>query len=68
MMKILSDKVLKSGVRRVLVEVSKDATLYALHKDCYVRLGYPMDDVVPSDIVTNAMPVMWCPNEQRWVD
>ena len=67
-MKILSDKVLNSGVRRVLVEVSKDATIYALPHDCYVRLGYPMDDVVHSDIVANAVPVMWCPIEQRWVD
>lgn len=67
-MKIIRDTTLKNGTRRVLVEVSKDAELYALHKDCHVRLGYPVEDVMHSSIVLNLNVVSWCSVEQRWVD
>jgi hypothetical protein len=67
-MKIISEDILKNGIRRVLVEVPKDEDLFALHRDCHVRLGHPVKGVVHSSIIINANPVTWCSFEQKWVD
>lgn len=67
-MKTLKDITLKSGVRRVTVELATGEKLLALHDDRHYRLGYPVEDVVPSHVVLDATEVSWCCLEQKWRD
>jgi len=56
------------GKRRITVELDEGETLVALRDEGHYRLGYPHDDVVAAHVVTEAVPVMWCSLEQKWID
>lgn len=64
-MKILSERNVK-GKRRVIVELDKGEELLALQDNVHYRLGAQIDDVVPGHALGDAVPVMWCPHEQKW--
>ena len=66
-MKIVSDKTV-NGKRRVLVELDKNENIVAFRDDAFYRLGQPMDEVLPAHILVEAIPVSWCPLEQKWLD
>lgn len=66
-MKIKYKKELKNGKRHVLVEIDADETLLTFDADGYYRLGYPFDEVVRGNQITEADKVMWCVVEQKWV-
>ena len=66
-MKIKYKKELKNGKRHVLVEIDADETLLTFDADVYYRLGYPFDEVVRGNQITEADKVMWCVLEQKWV-
>lgn len=67
-MKVIKDEMatLKRH-RRVTVELRPHEQLIAIDDRLHYRLGDPLDDVVPGHMLTDAVPVMWCPVEQRWV-
>lgn len=67
-MKIISTKVLANGRIRSVVECSADETILSVSEKVMMKLGYPMDDIVPAHVIGDATPVTWCPISQRWVE
>jgi hypothetical protein len=67
-MKVIKDEVatLKRH-RRVTVELVPGETLIAINDRLHYQLGEPLDDVLPGHMLSNAVPVYWCPVAQRWV-
>jgi len=59
---------LKNGKEHVLVELDSDEELIVVRKNAHYRLGYPIEDVVPSHVVSDSTPVVWCPISQGWVN
>jgi hypothetical protein len=66
-MKIVSDKILKNGTRRVTVDLVENEGLLPIHENSYYKLGYPFGEVVQSHILQDAQQVCWCPLGQEWV-
>lgn len=66
-MKVRHSKQLKNGKRHVLVELDADETLLTFDENGYYKLGYPFDEVVRGNQITEADRVMWCVIEQKWV-
>ena len=69
-MKVLSDKTLKNGVRRVTVELAGDTSYkFAVIKDdAYYKLGGQVDDIVQGHVINECTNVYWCSVTQGWVD
>jgi hypothetical protein len=67
-MKIKHTKRLKNGKRHVLVELDENETIHTFDEDSYYKLGYPFDEVVRGNNLTEAVQVMWCVIEQKWVE
>lgn len=45
----------------------KGRKLIEIDEDAYYRLGEPMDEVMPGNVLADAKRVHWCPIEQRWI-
>lgn len=67
-MKIVKDFTTAKGVRRVTVELAEGEKLVAVRESSHYRLGYPIEDVVPSHVLSNAGPVVWDPCSQKWIE
>jgi hypothetical protein len=67
-MKIIKDGIDRKGKRLVTVELDVGETLMGIRADAYYRLGYPFDEIVRSEQITEAVPVLWCVLEQQWVE
>lgn len=67
-MKIVRQKPHASGKREVVVMLEPGEELVAVRGGQYYRLGYPVADIVPEHVLVDAVPVSWCPVEQRWVE
>jgi hypothetical protein len=68
-MKVLNEKTLKSGARRVTVEIDPSEKLLAIREGRFYRLGYPLDsEIVEGHHLTLAIPVSWCVIGQEWVE
>jgi hypothetical protein len=65
--KTISSKKLPTGGSRVLVELAPGEILVPVRRDAYYQLGQPVDDVVASHILGDAVEVSWCSAEQKWV-
>jgi hypothetical protein len=67
-MKERSVRVLKSGNTLVTVELEPGEKLRCFSEDRFYSLGEPlMDEVLPGHMLSNAVPTVWCPVEQKWV-
>ncbi len=66
-MKTVKDFVMTNGVRRVTVDLAPGEQLMSVLPDTHYRMGYPLEDVVPSHVVCDSVPVHWCCLEQKWV-
>lgn len=68
-MKILSDKTLKNGARRITIELTgdKDTKFMAIKEDAYYRLGGQLEDIVQGHVITESNQVSWCSIGQEWV-
>jgi hypothetical protein len=67
-MKIISEKKTTKGARRMIVELLPDEALIAVREGAFYRLAYPVDDVVASHVVAEAVEVAWCSVSQAWVE
>lgn len=68
-MKVLNDQMATlKRKRRVTVELNPGEILIAINERVHYRLGEPLDDVLPGHMLSCAVPVLWCPVEQRWVE
>jgi hypothetical protein len=67
-MRTITDKLLKNGKRRVVVELDPGVKLVPVRPDAHYRLGYPVEDVVASHVVEVLQRVAWCSASQEWVD
>ncbi len=67
-MKIYSSRPKKNGNRVMFVELKPGEQLVSIREDQHYRLGYPVEDVVGSHIIAEAVPVVWCSASQKWVD
>lgn len=67
-MKILSDKTLKNGARRITIELTgdKDTKFMVIKGDAYYRLGGQVEDVMQGYIIIDSNPVYWCSLTQKW--
>ena len=54
--------------RRVVLELDPGEELLAVREDAHYRLGQPLEDVIASHVLKNAVQVMWCSVEQRWTE
>ena len=66
-MQIIKFKSLKNGKRLLTVEVDDGEVLVSVHKQLYYKLGYPVENVVHSDVLIGAYAVSWCSSSQEWV-
>jgi hypothetical protein len=57
----------QKGLRIATVRLEPDEELLVLSPNRHYRLGYPVEDVVHSDIIAMARPVSWCSMTQGWV-
>jgi hypothetical protein len=68
-MKILRSRVNARGKTELVIEMgSRDEQLLAFDPSRHYRLGAQFDDVVRSDVISEAVPVYWDHFEQKWVD
>lgn len=67
-MKIISTRAIGPKTTRFIVEVDNDEKLMVFHPDNHYKLGYPVEDIVIGDIITQATPVRWCSLEQKWIE
>ena len=56
------------GRRQVTVELRQGEKLIAIDTMEYYRLGYPLKDIVIGELIDNAVPVVWCSVEQKWIE
>lgn len=66
-MKVIKETEVR-GKRRITVELDKGEELTALRGEGHYRLGYPHDEVIAAHVITDAVPVVWCSFEQKWID
>jgi len=68
-MKILRSRVNARGKTELVIELAdRDEQILAFDPSRHYRLGSQMDDVVRSDVISDARPVYWCHFQQAWVD
>lgn len=66
-MKIIKETPVDDGKRtRITLEIGKHETLIAVNDDAHYQLGYPLEDVVSGNIVSQMKEVSWCSIEQKW--
>jgi len=66
-MKILKNTInSKTGKITVTVELEKNETLMAVREDSFYKLGYPIEEIVPTHVLTDSELVSWCCVEQKW--
>lgn len=66
-MKITSTTQKPNGKRRVIVELDAGETLLAIRDGEHYKLGHPVEEVMASHIIAEAVPVSWCSSSQEWV-
>lgn len=67
-MKIKYERTLKNGKRHVLVELSKDESIFSVNDEAYYRLQYPMEEqVFAGHIIREPERVVWDTYEQKWL-
>lgn len=64
-MKKIAERVIK-GKRVATVELEPGEELVAIVPGRHYKLGYPYEDIVPSDRILEAQPVVWDDVEQKW--
>jgi hypothetical protein len=66
-MNIIKEKKYENGKRSLTIVLDKGETVIAL-KDGLYRLGYPLFDVVPVEVLSESTPVYWDCVSQVWED
>lgn len=66
-MRTISERTLKNGKRRVVVELDPSERLLPLREDAHYKLGYPVEDIVAVHILSESTRVTWCSASQEWV-
>jgi hypothetical protein len=67
-MKIKHVRTLKNGKRHALVELDPGEHITSYREDGYYKLGYPVEEIVASHVLDDAVPVTWCSASQEWVE
>lgn len=57
----------KTGKRRITVELDEGEELIVVRPDAFYKLGYPVEEVVPSHVLQGTYQVTWCCVSQEWV-
>ena len=65
-MKIILNKTLVSGKRRVVIELDPDESVITVRENGHYKLGQPMDDIVQGFILKDCVPASWCAIGQKW--
>lgn len=67
-MKIVSDKTLKNGKRRITIELTgdKNTKFMAFNEDRFYQLGGQVDDVHRGHVFTESQEVYWDGLTQEW--
>jgi hypothetical protein len=77
-MHIISGKTLKSGMRRIVVDLVDGEELMAfkpakekvlvVKNDCFYKLGEPVEDIMAAHVLQDTSMVVWDSLEQKWLD
>ena len=65
-MKIILNKTLVSGKRRVVMELDHDESIITVRDNTHYKMGYPLDDIVPGHMLKDSVPANWCAIGQKW--
>lgn len=66
-MKILKNTIGPNNKARVIVELDIGEELHSVKPGQHYKLGYPVEEVVGSHILSEMVPVVWCSASQEWV-
>ena len=66
-MRILKEKLNRSGKREVVVELEPEDKLMSFRDDRFYRLGGQVDDIMAGHVITQSDCTYWCSIEQKWV-
>jgi hypothetical protein len=67
-MKIKYVRTLKNGKRHALVELDPGERITSYLEAGHYKLGYPVEEIVASHVLDEAVPVTWCSASQEWVE
>lgn len=65
-MKILNEKPVANGRRRITLELDPGERLLPVRDNAHYQLGEPVGDIVAAHVLADSRPVDWCSIEQRW--
>lgn len=66
-MKIVSDIPTKAGKRKLVMLLEPNEFVLVIKEDRHYKLGYPVEDIMASHILSEAHEVSWCSIEQKWL-
>lgn len=67
-MKIINEKVLSSGTRRLIIELAPEESIIGIDERAYYKLAQPLDDIIEGDKIVDCVRVSWCSIEQKWIE
>jgi len=67
-MKVLTEKVMKTGIRRVTIDLYPNEKLCAFKEDDFYKTGYPLEEIINGHHILDSVRVTWCAFEQRWIE
>jgi hypothetical protein len=65
-MKVISDKTLKNGTRRLVVDLSANEQIQAFNEDRFYKLGGQINDVHRGHVFNETSEVYWDGFSQEW--
>lgn len=66
-MRVVREKHLVNGNTQVTYEFSPEETMLCVRQGEFYKLGYPVEDVISSHILSDIQLVVWDSLEQRWI-
>ncbi len=67
-MELGKPKYLKDGRKQVTVTLDETEVMFVVNRNSYIKLGYPHEEIIHSDMIINSAPVTWCSLAQKWVE
>jgi hypothetical protein len=65
--KIIRQTPIKDDRTRVTIELDPGETMIVIRRNSHYKLSDPVNDVVASHIISDAVEVEWCSFSQAWV-
>ena len=66
-MRVVREKHLPNGNTQITYEITREETIICVRQGEFYELGYPVNDVVASHILSDYQHVVWDSLEQKWI-